>query len=91
MSLVKMVSKGLTGARSRWTAFCVMCFAVALAAVPGVALATETATEEKIKAVTSQVSTEGVSIVLAVLTGLVALIAAVIIIPKAIGFIRRFV
>lgn len=64
--------------------------AFAVAFVPG-AMATESATAEKIKAVATTVSSEGVEIILAVLTALAALIAAVIIIPKAIGFIRRFI
>lgn len=59
--------------------------------LPAGAGAVESATEEHIKTVTTQVSSEGVSIILAVLAGLVALIAAAIIIPKAIGFIKRFV
>ena len=65
--------------------------AAVIAAVPVAALATESATEEKLKTVTTQVSTEGVSIVLASLAGLVALIAAIIIIPKGIGMIKRFI
>lgn len=55
------------------------------------ALATESATAEKVKTIASTVSSEGVEIILAVLAALAALIAAVIIIPKAIGFIRRFI
>ena len=62
-----------------------------LAAGPMAALATESATEEKLHTVTSQVGSEGVSIVLAILGGLVALIAAIIIIPKGIGMIKRFI
>jgi hypothetical protein len=65
--------------------------AATLAAMPAASLATETPTEEKLKTVTTQVSGEGVSIVIAVLAGLAALIAAIIIIPKAIGLIKRFI
>lgn len=92
MSLVRLLIQGFAGAKQKVTFLVALCIAVAMTAVmPVLALATETETESKIKAVTTQVATEGVSIILAVLTGLVALIAAVIIIPKAVGFIRRFV
>ena len=64
--------------------------AVVAAVVPVAALAT-TETETKLGEVTTQVSSEGVSIVLAILAGLVALIAAIIIIPKGIGMIKRFI
>jgi hypothetical protein len=55
------------------------------------ALATESEGSKKVKEVTTTVSSEGVEIILAVLGGLVALIALAIILPKAIGFIRRFI
>lgn len=55
------------------------------------ALAVESEGAKKVKEVTTSVSTEGVEIILAVLGGLVALIALSIILPKAIGFIRRFI
>lgn len=55
------------------------------------ALAVESEGSKKVKEVTTNVSTEGVEIILAVLGGLVALIALSIILPKAIGFIRRFI
>ena len=58
---------------------------------PAASLATEGATSTKVKEIATTVGTEGVEIILAVLTALVTLIVAVIIIPKAIGFIRRFV
>ena len=76
---------------AKWSA---LCLAVAVAVpllIPGAALAVESPTEEKLKTVTTQVSSEGVSIVLAILAGLVALIAAIIIIPKGIGMIKRFI
>jgi len=75
----------------KYLAFCTAVMAVILAVLPMAALATETETEKGVKEITTSVSTEGVAIILAVLTGLVALIVAVIVIPKAIGFIRRFV
>ena len=62
---------------------------VVFGAMPALASASET--EEKLKSLSESISTEGVKLILIVLTALVALIAAVIIIPKAIGFIRRFV
>lgn len=89
--MVKLIVRTLSGMNKRYTMVCAAAFAALVAVFPAAALATESATEEKLKAVTTQVSSEGVSIILAVLTGLVALIAAIIIIPKAIGFIRRFV
>jgi hypothetical protein len=55
------------------------------------AMATETETEKGVHEVATKVSEEGIEIILAVLTALVALIVAVIVIPKAIGFIKRFV
>lgn len=64
---------------------------VVLAVTPVAALATESETEKKLHEVTTQVGSEGVSIVLAILGGLVALIAAIIIIPKGIGMIKRFI
>lgn len=65
--------------------------ALVMASVPMAALAVESETEKKIGTVTTQVSSEGVAIVIAVLGGLAALIAAIIIIPKAIGMIKRFI
>lgn len=62
-----------------------------LAAIPASSLATETPTEEGIKTLTTTVSSEGVEIILAILTGLAALIVAVIVIPKGIALIKRFV
>lgn len=55
------------------------------------ALATPSEGAEKVKEVTTKVSAEGVEIILAVLGGLIALIALTIVLPKAIGFIRRFI
>jgi hypothetical protein len=55
------------------------------------ALAVESEGAKKVKEVTTSVSAEGIEIILAVLGGLVALIALTIVLPKAIGFIRRFI
>lgn len=57
--------------------------------LPAVSGATET--ETKVGEVATQVGTEGTTIVLAILAALVGLLVAIIIIPKAIGLIRRFV
>jgi ABC-type multidrug transport system fused ATPase/permease subunit len=65
-------------------------FVTMLVAAPG-ASATESAGAKAVKEATTTVSSEGVEIIVAVLTGLVALIALAIILPKAIGFIRRFI
>jgi hypothetical protein len=55
------------------------------------ALATESEGAKAVKTATGLVSTEGIEIIIAVLTGLVGLIALSIVLPKAIGFIRRFI
>lgn len=55
------------------------------------ALAEESAGAKSVKEVTTKVSSEGSEIILAVLAGLVTLIALVIVLPKAVGFIRRFI
>jgi len=74
----------------RWAA--VVAFgAASLTLVAGPALAGATETETKVKEVAEKVGTEGVSIVLLILTALVGLLVAIIIIPKAIALIRRFV
>ena len=65
--------------------------AMVLVAFPAMSMATESATASGVKSVASSVSTEGVEIVLAILTALAALIVAIIIIPKAVGLIRRFI
>lgn len=62
-----------------------------LAALAPLASATPSETESKLETLSSSVASEGVKLILIVLTALVTLIAAVIIIPKAIGFIRRFI
>jgi hypothetical protein len=86
------MSRFLVSVRTRYVALVAFVAAfLTLAVSPLAALAVETETEKKIGTVTTQVSSEGVSIVLAVLAGLAALIAAIIIIPKAIGMIRRFI
>lgn len=65
--------------------------AVAALVPAGSALAVESEGAKKVKEVTTLVSIEGVEIILSVLGGLVALIALTIVLPKAIGFIRRFI
>lgn len=64
---------------------------VTAVALPAGALAVESEGAKKIKEVTTSVSGEGTEIILAVLGGLVALIALTIVLPKAVGFIRRFI
>lgn len=78
-------------AHVKWVALGALVASAFIAVLPAASLATEGATETKMKEIAEKVSTEGVSIILIVLGALVALIVAVIIIPKAIGFIRRFV
>jgi hypothetical protein len=85
------MKKFFTKAHSKYVALCSVLALALMALVPGAALATESPTAEKVKEVATKVSSEGVEIILIVLTALVTLIVAVIIIPKAIGFIRRFV
>ncbi len=63
--------------------------ALSVMAVP--ALAVESEGSKKVGEVTTKVSSEGTEIILAVLGGLVALIALTIVLPKAIGFIKRFI
>ena len=85
---MKFLSKYLTKTRA---AYVTVCAVVMSAFVVAPALAEESAGAKKVKEVTTTVSTEGVEIILAVLGGLVALIALAIILPKAVGFIRRFI
>ena len=79
-----------TSARAKVGAAALGVAGLILAAGPVAAMAT-TPTETILGEVTTQVGSEGVSIVLAILGGLVALIAAIIIIPKGIGMIKRFI
>jgi hypothetical protein len=66
--------------------------AAVMVAFPAAALATESGTAASgVKTVAANVGSEGVEIVLAILTALVGLIVAVIIIPKAVGLIKRFI
>lgn len=90
-SLISLLARALTSVRFGVAAASAFLAAALVAAFPISALAVESATEEKLKTVTTQVSSEGVSIVLAILAGLVALIAAIIIIPKGIAMIKRFI
>lgn len=89
-AIVRLPARAFTSARVAVASVAAFCAAALIVAFPVAALA-ESETEKKIGTVTTQVSTEGVSIVIAVLGGLAALIAAIIIIPKAIGMIKRFI
>lgn len=82
--------KFLSSARAR-ISVAVLSLFVAAVATTGSALAIESEGTKKIGEVTTKVSSEGTEIILAVLGGLVALIALVIVLPKAVGFIRRFI
>ena len=89
MNYLTSMFRGLV---SQGRAFRVGVMALCISAfVAAPALATESEGSKKVKEVTTSVSSEGVEIILAVLGGLVALIALSIILPKAIGFIRRFI
>lgn len=78
--------------RNRYVALCAMAVAgVTMLVAPVASLAAETPTEEKVKTIAESVGTEGVAIILIILTALVGLLVAVIVIPKAIGLIRRFI
>lgn len=91
IKMVKYVSKALQSSRARLFTLCCVVGCVVLGAVPTLALATESEGAKAVKEATTKVSEEGQTIIIAVLTGLVALIALAIILPKAIGFIRRFI
>ena len=79
------------------TRFMIACVAVvsSVMVMPAIAAATETEGEkkagEKITEAAGHVSSAGENYILLVLTALVGLIALVIILPKAVGFIRRFI
>jgi energy-converting hydrogenase Eha subunit E len=90
-SLVSAVRRVFAQAQAKHVAFCAAATAVVLGALPAVASATESASETKIKEVATQVGTEGVSIVLLILGALVGLIALVIIVPKGVKMIKRFI
>lgn len=76
--------------KHRTVALVAFCAAGAtMAFVPAISGATET--ETKVGEVATQVGSEGVAIVLAILTALIGLLVAIIIIPKAVALIRRFV
>jgi len=89
-SLINTLRSAVQTTRYQFLAVCVFVVA-SLGVLPALAGATETEGEKKVGEVASKVGEEGVTIILAVLTALVALIALVIILPKAIGFIRRFI
>ena len=79
----------LTSVRNRVLVAVAFCTASVLVYLPAVAGATETKT--KVTEVATKVGDEGVEIVLAILAALVGLLVAIIIIPKAIGLIKRFI
>jgi hypothetical protein len=83
--------KLLKSGRSRLSALAFLVAALVIGALPALAGAVETPTEEGVKKAGESVSSEGVTIIIALLSAMVALIVAVIVIPKAIGFIRRFI
>lgn len=84
------VLKALRASVTRARVFCTV-LALAVFVPAASALAVESEGAKKVKEVTTSVSSEGTEIILAVLGGLVALIALTIVLPKAIGFIRRFI
>jgi len=71
--------------------FALLTLVVGVFAAPALAGATESETTKKVKEVATGVGTEGVEIVLVILTALISLLVAVIIIPKAIALIKRFI
>jgi hypothetical protein len=84
--------KFLTASRNRVAGVLAAVAAFAtLLIVPAAGLAVESEGAKDVKTITTQVSSEGTEIILAVLAGLVTLIALVIVLPKAVGFIRRFI
>jgi hypothetical protein len=90
-NLVSFPMRAVKSVKYRVLAVSVMAFGALMAAAPVSALATETETEKGVHEIASKVSEEGVTIVLAILSALVALLVAIIVIPKAIGLIRRFI
>ena len=90
-NLVSFPKRAVTKTRLVVASVATVVAAALVAVLPVAALATESETETKLHEVTTQVGSEGVAIVLAILGGLVALIAAIIIIPKGIGMIKRFI
>ena len=92
VKMSQMVTSGLATANRKRVAFvALLTMAALMALAPVSALAVETETETKVKEVATNVGTEGVTIVLAILAALVGLIVAIIIIPKAVALIRRFI
>jgi len=90
-NLISFPARAVTKTRFAVGAATAFVAAAVMVASPMAALATESETEKKLHEVTTQVGSEGVAIVLAILGGLVALIAAIIIIPKGIAMIKRFI
>jgi hypothetical protein len=90
-NLMPAVRRTLAVARARYLAVVALCVSAVVVALPSAALAVESEGETKIKAVATQVGTEGTTILLLVLGALAGLIALVIILPKAVHFIKRFI
>ena len=98
MKLIRTPLAALVSRTRSLSARVVALYSVACAAVfgcllasPLAAMATETETEKKVGEVSSKVGEEGVVIILAILTALIALIVAVTIIPKGVKMIKRFI
>jgi hypothetical protein len=90
-SLLNKVRSACAWAGAKYMLVVAASMGVILGALPSSALAVETEGETKVHEVASQVGSEGITIVLAVLGALVGLIALVIILPKAVKFIKRFI
>lgn len=89
--VTKLMRKFVQGTKARYLALSVALTAGVLGAAPASSLATEGATATKVKEIATDVGTEGVEIVLGILAALVTLLVAIIIIPKAVGLIKRFI
>lgn len=89
--MFKSVKTALKSARTRVYMACSVVAAALFVALPAAAGATSTPTETKVGEIATSVGSEGVEIVLAILGALVSLLVAIIIIPKAVGLIKRFI
>lgn len=89
--MFKSLVNALKSARTRVYMACSVVSAALFVALPAAAGATATPTETKVGEIATSVGTEGVEIVLAILAALVSLLVAIIIIPKAVGLIKRFI
>lgn len=89
--VTKFMRAVVSSTKARYLSVCVALTAAVLASAPASSLATEGATATKVKEIATDVGTEGVEIVLGILAALVTLLVAIIIIPKAVGLIKRFI